>query len=146
MLQLSQVIVSAILFSSDIWHVCGREMTVVWYVWVTVLWHVCGGEMTVVWYVWVTVLWHVCGGEMMVLWYVSGGEMTAYDGEGMCPKIKAHYIWDGILLLAVSVSQARTQIALCTSYLSCLGYSYSLLFSPSNAFNAAVTSVIVMHL
>ncbi len=58
-----------------------------------------------------TVLWHVCGGEMMVLWYVSGGDrMTAYDGEGMCPKIKAHYICcdgDGI---SVSVSQARTQI------------------------------------
>ncbi len=77
-----------------------------------------------------TVLWYVCGGEMMVFWYVSGGEMTAYDGEGMYPKVKAHYIccdWDGILLLAVSVSQARTQTALCTSYLSCLGYSYILL-------------------
>ncbi len=41
-----------------------------------------------------TLLWYVCGGEIMVLWYVSGeeGEMTAYDGEGMYPKIKAHYI------------------------------------------------------
>ncbi len=28
----------------------------------------------------------------MVLWYISGGEMTAYDGEGMHSKIKAHYI------------------------------------------------------
>ncbi len=29
--------------------------------------------------------------------------MTAYDGEGMCPKIKAHYICcdgDGILVLS----------------------------------------------